>query len=113
VVTPGQPRSQELVFVPARPRVSGGSSELTYEVRTLADGTMALPVFSTLTRLVAALGRYQPWACVPLQAVQADTARSGMPQMVLDPVVDESAWRWREDGLRTFAARQADPDLPR
>ncbi len=106
----GQPRSQELVFVPARPGVSGNGRELTYEVRTLADGTLALPVFSTVDRLVAALGRYQPWACVPLRAVQADMARSGVPQVVLDPAVEESAWRWREDGLRAFAARQADPD---
>jgi hypothetical protein len=103
----GEPRSQELVFVPARPRVSGTGNELTYEVRTLADGTMALPVFSTVARLVAALGRYQPWACVPLQAVQADMARCGIPQVVLDPVVELNAWRWRQDGLRAFAARQA------
>jgi len=107
----GQPRSQELVFVPARPRVSGDSRELTYEVRTLADGTLVLPVFSTVARLVAALGRYQPWACVPLQALRADLARGGMPQVVVDPPVEESAWRWREDGLRAFAARQADADL--
>ncbi len=103
----GEPRSQELVFVPARPRVSGAGNELTYEVRTLADGTMALPVFSTVARLVAALGRYQPWACVPLRAVQADMARCGISQVVLDPVVELNAWRWRQDGLRAFAARQA------
>jgi hypothetical protein len=106
----GPPPSQELVFVPARPRVTGTGNELTYEVRTLADGTLALPVFSTRAKLVAALGRYQPWACVSLRAVQADMARCGVPQVVLDPVVDLSAWRWREDGLRALAARQVDPD---
>jgi hypothetical protein len=108
VTTQGQSPPQDLVFVPARPRVTGGSRELTYEVRTMADGTMVLPVFSTVTKLVAALGPYQPWACVPLQAVQADMARSGVPQVALDPVVDLSAWRWRQDGLRAFADRQAD-----
>ncbi len=82
------------------------------EARTLADGTVALPVFSTVERLVAALGHYQPWACVPLRTVQAAMARDGVPQVVLDPAVHPSAWRWQEDSLRAFADSLGGPGLP-
>jgi hypothetical protein len=102
-MAPGQPPFPELVFVPARPQVARGSKEVAYEVRTLADGTVALPAFSTVAKLVAALGHYQPWACVPLRTVQAAMAKAGVPRVVLDPAVDPAAWNWQEGSLRAFA----------
>jgi SseB protein N-terminal domain len=110
----GQPPLPDLVFVPARPARprAGGGREVAFEARTLADGTVALPAFSTVARLVAALGHYQPWVCVPLPTVQAAMARDGVPQVVLDPAVDPSAWRWQEASLRAFAGSQVSLDLP-
>jgi hypothetical protein len=101
VMTPDQP--PELVFVPARPQVSGDARNVAYETRTLADGTVARPVYSTVTKLVAALGHYQPWMCLPLHTVRADMAKAGVHQIVVDAQVDTSAWRWREGGLRILA----------
>jgi hypothetical protein len=110
-MTPGQPPSPELVFVPARPQASGASKELAYEVRTLADGSVALPVYSTVASLVAALGHYQPWACVPLRTIAAAMAQAGVHRMVLDAAVDASAWRWQETSLRAFADEQGSAGL--
>jgi len=100
-MAPDQP--PELVFVPARPQVSGDSRNVAYETRTLADGTVALPVYSTVTKLVAALGHYQPWMCLPLQTVRADMGKAGVHQVAVDAQVDTSAWRWQEGGLRILA----------
>src|ERR1700733_2624731 len=108
-MTPDQP--PELVFVPARPQVSGGGRDVAYETRTLADGTVALPVYSTVTKLVAALGQYQPWMCLPLRTVQADMGKAGVHQLVVDAEVDTSAWRWQEGGLRTLANGQGGREL--
>lgn len=103
-MTPDQP--PELVFVPARPQLSSGSRDVAYETRTLADGTVALPVYSTATKLVAALGHFQPWMCLPLSTVQADMSKAGVHHVVVDAEVDASAWRWQEGGLRTLANGQ-------
>lgn len=110
-MTPDQAPVPELVFVPARPQVSRGSRDVAYETRTLADGTVALPVYSTVTKLVAALGHYQPWMCLPLRTVQADMGKAGVHRVVLDPAVDTSAWRWREGGLRTLVDGQEGQEL--
>jgi hypothetical protein len=108
-MTPDQP--PELVFVPARPQVSRGGRDVAYETRTLADGTVALPVYSTVTKLVAALGHYQPWMCLPLRTVQTDMQQAGVHQVVVDAEVDTSAWRWQEGGLRTLANGQGGGEL--
>jgi hypothetical protein len=111
-MAPDQAPVPELVFVPARPQVSRGGRDVAYETRTLADGTVALPVYSTVTKLVAALGHYQPWICVPLRTVQADMGKAGVRQVVLDAAVDTSAWHWQEGGLRILADGQDRRDLP-
>jgi hypothetical protein len=110
-MAPGQPPLPELVFVPARPQASRGSREVAYEVRSLADGSVALPVYSTVARLVAALGHYQPWACVPLRTVQAAMASAGVPRLVLDAAVDASAWRWQPGSLQALADQQGRADF--
>jgi hypothetical protein len=106
IMTPDQAPAPELVFVPARPQVSGDSRNVVYETRTLADGTVALPAFSTVTKLVAALGQYQPWMCLPLRTVEADMARAGVHHVVLDATVAVPAWRWQESGLQILSDGQ-------
>jgi SseB protein N-terminal domain len=96
---PPDERSRRLVIAPARPGADGRNGELAFELRQLADGRVALPVFSTVAELVRVLGRYQPWVCVPLGTVEEAISRAGVSLMVLDPGVDSRAWRWSPASL--------------
>jgi hypothetical protein len=57
---------------------------LAFELQRLADGRVALPVFSTVAELVHVLGRYQPWVCVPLGTVEEAISRA-TGHVMLDP----------------------------
>jgi SseB protein N-terminal domain len=92
----------ELVIVPARPG-AGDAYPVQFEVRVHADGRAVLPVFSTVAALVRALGRYQPWVCVPLHTARESAARAGLAQMVLDPEVTSSSLRWTAFSLEASA----------
>src|SRR5215469_759645 len=85
-----------LVYVPARPRDTDGGRNVGFEMRRQPDGTSVLPAYSSLTGLVEALGRYQPWVCVHLtQLLEAlDGGRLG--RVLLDPQVEPGAWRWTQ-----------------
>lgn len=92
----------ELVIVPARP-VAGEACTVQFEVRAQADGRIVLPVFSSVAALVRALGRYQPWVCVPLRTARESAARAGLAQMILDPEVTASSPRWTASRLEASA----------
>jgi SseB protein N-terminal domain len=92
----------ELVFAPAHPETRQ-SKDLVFEVRELADGTRVLPVYSSTSRLVAALGPAQPWAALPLQATRELMAKAGVELIALDPEVAPSAPRWRPADLAELA----------
>jgi SseB protein N-terminal domain len=94
-----------LVIAPARPRPTAGGADILFEMRQQPDGRFVLPVFSSVRRLVEQLGRYQPWACLPLDEVLAKTSRSPAVRVVLDPVIDPGAWRWQQSGLEELAER--------
>jgi len=49
-----------------------------------------LPVFSSVAALVRALGRCQPWVCVPLRAAREAADRAGLIQVVVDPGASSS-----------------------
>ena len=66
ITGPSGERSRRLVIAPARSGADERGGELAFELQRLADGRVALPVFSTVAELVRVLGRYQPWVCVPL-----------------------------------------------
>ncbi|MDH6113293.1 hypothetical protein P3T36_001823 [Kitasatospora sp. MAP12-15] len=91
-----------LVYAPARPIVRDGRRELLYEIRRNPDGSQALPVFSTLERLVDAFGPAQPWAQVPLRAARAVMCAAGVTQLQLDPTIAEDAWRWSAAELARY-----------
>jgi hypothetical protein len=99
---PPEERSRRLVIAPARPGADG-RKELAFELRRLADGRVALPVFSTVAELVRVLGRYQPWVCVPLGTAEEAISRAGASLMVLDPGVDSRAWRWSPASLERLS----------
>ena len=86
-----------LVVVPAHPR-AGDMCRVEFEVRRRTGGQAALPVFSTVAALVRALGRYQPWVCVPLRAAREAAGRAGL-EVVLDPGVSPGSPRWTAPAL--------------
>ncbi len=95
---PGQEGFPLLVVAPARPGPTAGGADIVFEMREQPDGGFVLPVFSSVRRLVEQLGRYQPWACVPLRDVLAKTQRAAAVRVVLDPAIDPGAWRWPPPG---------------
>lgn len=106
---PGQPG---LVFTPARPRAESGRRDVVYEMRRQPDGALVLPVFSSLAGLVEGLGRYQPWACVPLDQVTAAVGGGRVAQVLVDPQIDPQAWRWAEASLAHYGPPPGRHALP-
>ena len=91
----------ELVAAPAHP-AAPGSGELFLEARRLPGYGRVLPVFSTVGRLVAALGPSQPWAVLPLHRVRKMTAAAGVGLVALDPVMSPETWKWSPQDLQDF-----------
>jgi hypothetical protein len=97
----GQSGIPGVVAVPAHPGAPG-SGRLFLEARESPDVGKVLPVFSTVGRLVAALGLAQPWAVLPLERAREVAACAGVERIVLDPIVRPSAWRWAVRDLEDF-----------
>ncbi len=97
-----------LVIVPARPG-AGDACPVRFEVRVQPDGCAVLPVFSSVAVLVRALGRYQPWVCVPLRTARESAARAGLAQVILDPEVTPSSQRWTAHSLEASSTGQGPP----
>jgi hypothetical protein len=87
----------EVVVAPARPDIR--------EVRELSGGYRAMPVFSTVSRLVATLGPDQPWVALPLRNIQAIMGGAGVHTVVIDPRAEPGAWRWGAGDLRVLERR--------
>lgn len=64
------------------------------EVRRASDGGLALPVFSRLDLLTAALGPAQPWVALPLHNVQAILGGTEVDRVLLDPDAAPDTPRW-------------------
>ena len=71
------------MVVPAHP---GAGDQIIFEARR-EPGGLVLPVFSTVGVLVAALGRSQPWAAVPLASARGHRCPAQVDRVVLDPEV--------------------------
>lgn len=72
------------------------------EARRLPDG-LALPMFSSVAVLIEALGRYQPWAIVPLAKVAELASALGIDQLLLDPEASDDTWRWEPADISGFS----------
>lgn len=97
----------EIVIAPARPDIRPGhDGDVIFEVRQAADGRPALPVFSTVRRLVAALGPEQPWVALPLRNVQAIVGGAGVDRVIVDPDVAPGARRWQASDIDALERRQ-------
>jgi hypothetical protein len=93
----------EIVIAPARRDVRPGhNGDVVFEVRELPDGGRVMPVFTTVRRLVAALGPHQPWVALPLRKVQEIMGGAGVYSVVLDPQAHPRAWRWQASDLRAL-----------
>jgi hypothetical protein len=97
----------QIVMAPARPDIRPGHDrDVVFEVRELSDGGRALPVFTTVKRLVATLGPDQPWVALPLRNIQAIMGGAGVDRVVIDPQAEPGAWRWQESDLQALEWRQ-------
>jgi hypothetical protein len=97
----------EIVFTPAHPAAREGG-EVVFEVRELPDGTAVLPVYSSTSQLVAALGPAQPWAAFPLQIMRELMAAAGVGLVALDPEITPGSPRWRLEDLVVLEENIAD-----
>lgn len=88
-----------MVAVPAH---VGAGDQLILEARRVDDG-LVLPMFSTVRALVAALGRFQPWAVLSLPQVTDLAMSANVSHVVLDPEVADDAWRWEQLDLAGFS----------
>lgn len=95
-----------LVFVPAHPRVTDYGKDIGVELRGTDGGEVVGIAFSSLERLVAALGEYQPWVAMERHRFATFVGAAGAPLVCVDPAL-EMVQRWsaadverlgREDG---------------
>ena len=109
---PTEPRPGH-VYVPARPRNGKGDRNVSFETRQQPDGTSVLPAYSSVTGLVEALGRYQPWVCVQLTQLVEALDGGRVARLLLDPPVERGAWRWtRADLARSAGQRDREAGPP-
>jgi hypothetical protein len=81
-----------------------------FEMRQQPDGTSVLPAYSSVTGLVEALGRYQPWVCVQLTQLLKALDGGRVARVLLDPPVEPGAWRWTQADLaRSVRERGYEP----
>ena len=96
----------EIVFAPARPDVRPGhDADVIFEVRQVSGGGRALPVFTTVERLVAALGHEQPWVALPLRNIQQIMGASSVQSIVLDPGAEPGTWQWQASDIESLQRR--------
>jgi hypothetical protein len=84
---------EPLVFVPAHPRVADYGKDIGIELRGTDRGDLVGIAFSTLRRLVAALGDYQPWVVMERDRFTAFVGAAGAPFVCLDPAL-QMVQRW-------------------
>lgn len=99
----------EMVTAPAHPGAPG-SGGLFLEARRLPGDRRVLPVFSTVGKLVEALGEVQPWAVLPLERVRQMAAAAGIDLVALDPVMSLETWKWGPQDLDEFEHRRRSYD---
>jgi hypothetical protein len=97
-----------IVFAPARPDVRADHQDgMVFEVRRAGDGELAMPVFSSLDRLTAALGPEQPWVALPLGNVQVIMGGTGVSRVLLDPAAEPGTQRWKAGDIEELERRLA------
>jgi len=110
VPLPAEPPRPRLVYIPARPGDTESGRNVGFETRQQPDGTLAVPAYSSVTGLVQALGRYQPWVCVELTQLLEALGGGRAARVLLDPPVEPGAPRWTQADLaRSAGWRDQEP----
>jgi hypothetical protein len=99
IAEPGYPDDAVIVIAPAHPAIEHDERDIVFELRESSGGGPVLPVFSSVPRLVEALGHAQPWLALPLHTVRELAGARGVHTVLLDPEVQPGAWRWDYDDL--------------
>lgn len=93
------------VYVPAYPNNGGGRQDIAFELRGSAAGDVVAVAFSSLTKLVEAMGHYQPWAAVSLDKFRTLIGANGVQKVIVDPEVDASLRRIDAQRMQQFVGR--------
>ncbi|MFD9796080.1 SAV_915 family protein [Streptomyces sp. NPDC059070] len=102
---PGVPPYHTPVFVPAHPRypADGSAPHVDFELLRPPSGPPVPVAFSTLPKLVGALGPMQPWIALSLGPFTEAMREARLPKVRLDPEVAQGGRRWRAEDLeRTY-----------
>ncbi|MGH3547736.1 MAG: SAV_915 family protein [Pseudonocardiaceae bacterium] len=97
---------ESLVFVPAHPRVTDYGKDIGGELRGTDRGDLIGIAFSSLQRLVAALGDYQPWVAMERGRFTAFVGAAGAPFVCVDPAL-EMVQRWSAADVQRLALEDA------
>lgn len=90
---------------PAAPAGDGGDPRVRIELRDSGGQPVAV-VFSTVARLIAALGQAQPWMVMDTARLRMLLAVAGVRRVLLDPDLSSCPGRWEIEDLRRSATRQ-------
>ncbi|WHM36215.1 SAV_915 family protein [Streptomyces sp. BPTC-684] len=105
IAQPGVPPYHTPVFVPAHPRypAGGAAPRVDFELLGPASGPPVPVAFSTVAKLVDALGPTQPWIAVSIGPFAEAMREARLPKVRLDPEVAPGGRRWQpEDPERTY-----------
>jgi hypothetical protein len=95
-----------IVFAPAHADTRPGhDGDVIFEVHQTRDGGRALQVFTTVERLVSALGPRQPWVALPLANIQRIMDGAGVQRIALDPFDQPDARQWQDSDLEALERR--------
>ncbi|HEY6423209.1 MAG TPA: SAV_915 family protein [Pseudonocardiaceae bacterium] len=98
--------AEPLIFVPAHPRVAGNVKDIGVELRGTDDGKLVGIAFSSVQRLVAALGDYQPWVAMERGRFAAFVGAAGAPFVCMDPPL-QTVQRWTAADVERLAREDA------
>jgi hypothetical protein len=72
----------DVLFVPTRPRDASGRVQL--ELRSLPDGRLALPVYTSIPNLVRCCGPFQHWSALGTSGFDSVKATTGFDVALVD-----------------------------
>ncbi|WP_169336092.1 SAV_915 family protein [Actinopolyspora halophila] len=85
---PAEPSpSPEVVYLPCQRVMHSGEHSSTVELRRTDHDELALPVFTSLERLVACCGGNQAWVSVESSSIDDIVARSGADAVAVDQMM--------------------------
>ncbi|OAR22436.1 hypothetical protein A8W25_22580 [Streptomyces sp. ERV7] len=101
----GVPPYHTPVFVPAHPRypAGGAAPRVGFELLLPPSGPPVPVAFSSVAKLVEALGPMQPWIALSIGPFAEAMREARLPKVRLDPEVAPGGRRWRPEDLeRTY-----------